>query len=248
MADVYWLEQTEEEVPVGDEWLSTSEQHRMNGLRFPKRRADWRLGRWTAKRALAAALHLPSNLSAFARIEIHALPSGAPEVRFDKPQNRVTISISHSNGSSICAVTHGSIALGCDQEKIEPRSNGFVRDYLAAEEQALVASLNPADRDDLITLLWSVKETVLKALHEGLRLDTRSVTVSFPEEPAARFHALAPRCTGDTWYPFHARCTNGRVFSGWWQKSGEFVRTLVADPAPNSPILLETPCSIPLPI
>ena len=50
--NVYWLEQTEEDLPAEDDWLNASEMARLSGMRFPKRRVDWRLGRWTAKRAL----------------------------------------------------------------------------------------------------------------------------------------------------------------------------------------------------
>jgi 4'-phosphopantetheinyl transferase len=52
--DVYWLDQTQADVPAGDEWLCAREAACLARLRFAKRRADWRLGRWTAKRALAA--------------------------------------------------------------------------------------------------------------------------------------------------------------------------------------------------
>ena len=51
---VYWLEQTEANVPEDNTWLSPREVAFADRLRFAKRRADWRLGRWTAKRAGAA--------------------------------------------------------------------------------------------------------------------------------------------------------------------------------------------------
>ena len=56
---IYWLEQTEADVPAGEEWLSPSEALRSNAIPFAKRRNDWRLGRWTAKSAWAAYLKLP---------------------------------------------------------------------------------------------------------------------------------------------------------------------------------------------
>lgn len=76
--DVYWLEQTEADVPAENDWLNASEAVRLSGMRFAKRRADWRLGRWTAKRAVAVSLALPLDRSALAGIEIRQAPDGAP--------------------------------------------------------------------------------------------------------------------------------------------------------------------------
>ena len=77
--DVYWLEQTEADVPSGEDWLSANEVVRLNSMRVAKRRADWRLGRWTAKCALAIYLTLPDHLQSLQEIEMRPAPSGAPE-------------------------------------------------------------------------------------------------------------------------------------------------------------------------
>src|SRR4029077_16922804 len=91
-------------------------------MRFAKRRNDWRLGRWTAKRMLAAHLHLPGDLSSLASTEILAAPSGAPEVLLSNQTAPVTISLSHSSGIAMCAVAFSGRSIGCDLELIEPRS------------------------------------------------------------------------------------------------------------------------------
>jgi len=175
--NVYWLEQTEADVPQDHDWLSANEAARLNGMRFAKRRADWRLGRWTAKRALAAYLNLPSHPQALTDIELRPASSGAPEVFFANKPAAVAVSLSHRAGSALCAVAPSGAALGCDLEIIEPRSDGFVADYFTPEEQALVAEAPAPDRPRLSALLWSAKESALKALRAGLRLDTRCVTV-----------------------------------------------------------------------
>jgi hypothetical protein len=41
------------------------------------------------------------------------------------------------------------------------------------------------------------------------------------------------------WSPLQVRCAEGEVFHGWWQRSHDALRTLVADPPPPPPILLE---------
>jgi 4'-phosphopantetheinyl transferase len=250
--DVYWLEQSEADVPVEDDWLSASEAVRLDGMRFAKRRADWRLGRWTAKRALAISLNMPTHPAALAGITIRPAPSGAPEVFFGNQPAAATISLSHRAGSAVCALALSGAALGCDLEMIEPRSDSFVADYFTPEEQALVARAAIADRSRLLALLWSGKESALKALREGLRLDTRCVMVSalnaLPGKSESGDECLADDAftvpssyVRDRWRPLQVRYTTGQTFSGWWQQTGNLLRTLVAAPPPAPPILLEAP-------
>jgi len=240
---VYWLEQTEADVPANLDWLSASETACLNAMRFPKRRADWRLGRWTAKRALSVCLSISGDLQSLAGIEIRSAASGAPEAFVAGRPAAASISLSHSNGSALCAIAPLGAALGCDLEVIEPRSDAFVADYFTTEEQALIAQASAVNRPQLLTLLWSAKESALKALHEGLRLDTRSVTVSLLE---SALMSSAGRCSEQsgvrqqqsTWCPLKVRYTNGATFHGCWQRTGNLLRTLVAAPTPITPIAL----------
>jgi 4'-phosphopantetheinyl transferase len=229
--NVYWLEQSEADVPAENDWLSANETGRLNGMRFAQRRADWRLGRWTAKRALSVCLNVPAHPHVLNNIEICATPSGAPEVFFDSQPAAVTISLSHRCGVAVCAVAMSHVKLGADLEKIEPRSDVFVADYFTLEEQALVEHASASDRDRLLALLWSGKESALKALREGLRLDTRSVIV-IPCAPSFG-------CNG--WNELRVRHPGDQVFHGWWQYADNIVRTVVAVPPPHSPVRLRIP-------
>jgi 4'-phosphopantetheinyl transferase len=228
---VYWLEQSEADVPAENDWLSANETVCLSGLRFAKRRADWRLGRWTAKRALSICLDVPSHPQVFKKIDIRPAPSGAPEVFFANQPAAVTISLSHRDGVAACAVAMAGVELGCDLEIVEPRSDAFVVDYFTPEEQALVARASLADRPRLLALLWSAKESALKALHEGLRLDTRCVSVS----PFAASFDL------NGWSALQVRYTGGVEFHGWWRLAENVLRTVVASPRPDSPTALTIP-------
>jgi len=248
--NVYWAEQTEADVPTDNDWLSADEAVFLSGMCFAKRRADWRLGRWTAKRALSATLDVPAHYQAFKKIELRPAPSGAPEVFFDNQPAAVTISLSHRAGIGVCAVAMSSVEMGCDLEMIEPRSDAFVADYFTLEEQALVARASAADRDRLLALLWSGKESALKALRAGLRLDTRSVIVipcatSFDRngwnELRVRYTGsryAEDRCAGD-------RHAGNQVFHGWWQHTDNIVYTVVAAPPPHAPVRLRIPVYVP---
>jgi 4'-phosphopantetheinyl transferase len=222
---VYWLEQSASEVPCGDEWLNGSERARLSLLHVPKRRADWRLGRWTAKCAVAAYLNLPHDPEGLAAIEVRPAPTGAPEVVLDGQFWPLAISISHSHGTGLCAIAPAAagstFGIGCDLEAVQPRSLAFLADYFTEEERNMVARTPAARQNQIVTLLWSAKESALKALGCGLRLDTRSVI-------AAPADCLPP--DGDGWAPLSVAHAGGRALSGWWHASRGLVRTVVADP------------------
>lgn len=221
--DVHWLECVATEVPADDRWLSPEELRVQRGLLVPKRRSDWRLGRWTAKQAVAAHLHLPNNPPSLSHIEVRAAPSGAPEVLLSHLPAALCISIAHSGGLAACAVARPGLALGCDVELIEPRSEAFVADYFVDSERALIAASSAADQPWVATLLWSAKESALKALQEGLRLDTRSVEARLGVGSAI-----------EEWRPLTVSAGD-RIFSGWWRRDDKFVRAVVANPAPAAP-------------
>jgi 4'-phosphopantetheinyl transferase len=103
--EVLWLEQTLADVASDDSWFSDIERLHLNSLRFPKRRSDWRLGRWTAKHGVAACLNLPNNTETLAAIGIRPAASGAPEVFLsDKPAG-VCISQSPGQRRGLCCCT-----------------------------------------------------------------------------------------------------------------------------------------------
>ena len=222
--EVYWLQQTETDVPAHADWLSTREAECLGRMRFAKRRSDWRLGRWTSKVAIATYLRMPLDPETMATIELRPCPTGAPEVFLADRLAALNLSLSHRDGVSISVVTSLATAVGCDLERIEPRSPAFADDYFTAEEHDLVMRSVPADRPRLLTLLWSAKESVLKAMRTGLRLDTRSLAVSFPK--AANVD-LMPRTFG-AWLPLLVHANEGEVFRGWWQQSTPYITTVAA--------------------
>jgi 4'-phosphopantetheinyl transferase len=230
---IHWLTQTSRDPPVGEEWLTAGEQATLARLHVAKRRRDWLLGRWTAKRALVAYL----GCDGLGRLEVRAADSGAPEVFLDGRAAPLTLSLSHAAGCGLCAVTTRGVALGCDLERIEARDRAFVTDYFTDDEQRSIATAPAADRACIVTLLWSAKESALKALREGLRFDTRSVAATLVGDSAFDSWCPLSVCHGDS----------GRIFRGWWRRDGGCVMTIVADPAPPPPISLHRRDSLPSP-
>lgn len=221
-ASLHWLLTSASSVPADGGWLAPRERHIESGLRVPKRRSDWRLGRWAAKRAVGCFC-APAGLAP-SRIEILPRDSGAPYVLLNGHPCSCSISISHSAGRALVTLSAGGFRQGCDLEVIEPRPASFERDYFTLGELELLSCLRGRERALTATLVWCLKEGALKALGEGLRMDTREVAVTYVEEP------------GDSagWSRASLRSrAAARTFAGWWRVEGEQVAAVVVLGAPE---------------
>jgi 4'-phosphopantetheinyl transferase len=220
MAAPGWLTRSLADVPDGDDWLGAAERDAGAGLRG-KRLEDWRLGRWTAKAAVATWLGVEA-----ARVEILAAPDGAPEAWVDGRRAAVSISLSHRAGRALAAVAPAPAAIGCDLELVEPRSDAFIREWLTADEQRLLAPLRGRARAVVANLLWTAKEAAAKVRREGLRLDVRRAAVDFGR-------------AGTVWRPLAVAWPEGEVTSGWWSEGAGWVMTIAGAPSPGVPRRLE---------
>ena len=211
-----------DEAPADDGWLSPHERGRLASMRVPKRRADFRGGRWAAKRALR---HVLTDRLDFQEIDIRAADDGAPLVVLPSGESPFAVSIAHAGGRALAAVADRRIAFGADIEVVEPRSPAFVEDYFVASERAWIDAAPTALRDEGATLLWSAKEAALKAIREGLREDTREVEVTLegalPLDPASALRSLR----------VIAR-SRDRSFEGVAAREGAHVITMVAEGGP----------------
>lgn len=217
---VRWLARGEHALPADLSWLGPREAERAAGLGHTKRRTEFLLRRLTAKCAVAAVTGLPCEVSALARIEVANAPSGAPYVLVDGAPAGLSVSISDRAGWAVCLV--GDVTVGCDLELVEPRSAGFVSDFLTDDERAYVTGQPDDDaRHAAANLLWSAKESALKVLRTGLRRDTRSVVVTVHEGGRG------------AWARLHVQATGGPTLSGWWRRDGCYVFTMAAaEPGP----------------
>jgi len=179
-------------LPPGEEFLSAVEVEKFSNLRFPQRRAEWLLGRWTAKRLLQTSVDLLSGLP-LSDWTVANEADGRPYASLGGKRLSGCLSISHRNGQAACAwSSNGDIGLGIDLETIEPRTDAFIKDYFTNAEQVLASD---RQRERNAVLIWSAKEAMLKALGIGLRFDTRSVEVLriAADEVFPDWHALDVR-------------------------------------------------------
>lgn len=224
---VSWLQRHERDVPDGDGWLSEGERAVQARLVVPPRLADWRLGRWTAKAALAHVLEVDPL-----RVAVLAAEDGAPEPWLDGQPLALSLSITHRSALALAVVGDG-VRVGGDLEVVEPRSDAFVREWFGEAEQHMIATaLTAGPAPELPCLLWSAKEATAKVLREGLRLDPRGALVSLeddrePGEPVGHWQRFSV-----DW------ADQGPVVSGWWRRDGSFVRTIAAAPSCPLPVRL----------
>ena len=192
----------------------------LSRFRVPKRRGDWLLGRWVAKRALVLA----GEAARESDIAILASASGAPEAFVHGRPAGVSLSLTHSHGVAVAALGPADVRLGIDLEAIEERTPGFLGDWFTPSERAFVAKAEAGEAALAATLVWSAKESVMKALREGLRVPPKAVEISPERGPV----------DGD-WHPFAARGPWEEGWRGWWRAETGFVLCAVASPASGPP-------------
>ncbi|MCS7010916.1 MAG: 4'-phosphopantetheinyl transferase superfamily protein [Anaerolineales bacterium] len=219
MTQIYWMfpESPPDLESQAGTFLSPREQSIYTTLHFPKRRTDWLLGRWAAKQ-LAHALPLYRALS-WQAIEILPNPQGAPSLHISgRPAPNTVLSLSHSYGRVLCAISQTpGLQLGVDLEKIEARPAVFVEDYFTSHERHLIQTALLEQQPFFITLFWSLKEAMLKALGIGLRQDTRRVEVIQIQQEGGNWKRATVQ----------SDALPSNRWTAFWQQRGEFILSLV---------------------
>jgi 4'-phosphopantetheinyl transferase len=146
---------------------------------------------------------------------------GCPEVHgLDPPLP--SLSLSHRDGVGLAVVASPGCRIGCDLERVESRSARFPRDWFTSSECDRLDDADPERRDELVTVLWSAKESVLKAVGEGLRRDTRSVEVDLGAAPVV----------GTAWVRVAAHDReDGTTYACWVRRLGPHVGVVAVDAA-----------------
>ena len=233
-AERHWWAGHEDDLLDGLEWLSARERARLDAMRFTKRRNEYLLRRWVGKRTVAARVGLGTDPASLAQIELLNWVTGAPYVAIEGVVAPWEISLSDRAGCAVAVIGasgSGAGALGIDLEVVEPRSEGFLTDFLTRAEQDWVRGPAAADpglgRDAAANLVWSAKEAALKVLRLGLRADTRSVEIT-----------VGPDVIRDGWARFTAARRGVPVMPGWWRRDGVYLLTVAAQDDLDPPTVL----------
>jgi len=229
-----WLARGEPHLPASTAWLTEYEARRASSMRYTKRRTEYLVRRLTAKHAVLATLGWSVDVPTLARVAVPNRLTGAPYVEVDGEPLGLDVSLTDRAGWGVCLVGSDLGAVGCDVEIVEPRSAGFVRDFLTPAEQEVVgAASDDEGRMLLANLFWSAKESALKVLRTGLRRDTRTVEVHLADAGNRRhgvWSALDVVAGTDS---------GVRTFPGWWLRDGVWLLSVCyGEPGP-APIALE---------
>jgi 4'-phosphopantetheinyl transferase len=179
-------------------WLSQGELILLTQRGTEQRQRDRIAGRIAAKRAVHALIGVHAQ-----DIRIDNAESGEPIVHTQGGEPPVRVSITHRSGQAYAtAVSQGRV--GVDLERIETRSGAFEREWFSPSERAL---MHGQDRE--ITIAWSAKEAVLKALGKGLAFSPRDIILT-SLEPGA----VTVELTGDVARE-HAKLGGAPIHISW---------------------------------
>ncbi len=163
-------------VPTGDSGAASSKSfsaYRKNRL-FSQRRPEDRTLSMAAELLLIHAVKsLKPDCSLPLRLQTNAF--GKPMLENDG----LHFSLSHTTGFVVCAI--GDRELGVDVEKTRTYREALVRRFFCPEEQAFLG--RSADSDEDFTVLWTLKESYLKALGCGLNRPLNSFCVCLEPRP-----------------------------------------------------------------
>lgn len=148
------------------DWLTDAERATYAGLKTPKRKRDWLLGRRAAK-----ALYQRFDGAAGADVEIRNDADGVPYAVRGGVRSW-SLSLSHSGELGVAAANTGKRPVGVDSEVIEPRASAW-RDL--AFDPSEYAGVDAGEMDSHLTKRWTEKEAVLKLLGLGLSTDLKNV-------------------------------------------------------------------------
>ncbi|MCM1115139.1 MAG: 4'-phosphopantetheinyl transferase superfamily protein [Clostridium sp.] len=159
----------EDDILFNEKYSTISEQRKekINKLRFP---ADKRL-------CLGATLLLDYALKK------HNLNEADMQYSFNKygkpyfsDKKDLHFSISHAGHYALCAVSDKEI--GCDIEQIGRVSLNIAKRFFSDDEYSKVQEADEKDKSIILTKLWTLKESYIKAMGKGLSEPLNSFSVT----------------------------------------------------------------------
>ena len=151
-------------------WLSAAEHRRFEALTNPKRRIEFLYGRVAAKAAVCC-------LCPHTQAGDWSIVPGVfrqPVVHGPAP---LAVSIAHTRDCAAALAFPAELFAGVDIERRRPDSQHVIRSQMTARERQMLAASSVPEAMQL-TLAWSAKEALSKALRMGLLLPFRALGLS----------------------------------------------------------------------
>ena len=146
--------------------LSPEEKTLFSTFTYPKRRREWLGGRLAAKSAVLQFLQIDCTIKSLSELSILPTENGAPQLSstiFDEDK-LPSLSISHSNRFAVAMATKAK-SCGIDIQKISEKTERVADRFSEPGELLLLHDHTPLlNTQERLTLLWSAKEALKKAL------------------------------------------------------------------------------------
>ena len=142
--------------------LNNQEKEYFDTLRCDKRKIDFLAGRYAAKMAICRI----TKETDFQSINIiHGIFNQPVTLRL--PNTNIQASISHTDCVSAAIAFPAEVSMGIDIEKIDPDTRAVLTSQATDKERRVLKHLT-SPFVDMLTLLWTAKESLSKALRIGL--------------------------------------------------------------------------------
>ncbi len=187
--------------------LSADERTRLAGFANADRRHAFVLGRTAARTLLGAQFGVAPE-----HVGLDVAPSGALVV----PGYRVSVAHTGRGADAVGIAAVAGVPVGIDAETVAVRRPDLWRRLLSPTEHDVLDALG-GPTDDVQTLLWALKESVLKGQQTGFRAGARSVVLSVPD--AGRVRAVSD--LSGAWEIAYARLGAAIVAVAWQDEPGD---------------------------
>jgi 4'-phosphopantetheinyl transferase len=146
--------------------LTPGEKVQFHSFKIEKRRWEWLAGRLGIKLLVCDVYNSEPN-----DVDVEPNWTRKPFARINELQIDACISITHSNDLAVCGLVKEA-KMGLDLEHVEERSMGMLEEAFSEEEREMLSE--PIDWEE-VTLHWTRKEAVAKALGIGLGLSLHDI-------------------------------------------------------------------------
>lgn len=153
-----------EAVAQGTDWLTATEQRRLQAITLDARREAFLAGHWQARRAAAAWLQLEAG-----RIALERHPDGRPRLCVDGADVALQVSLSHSGEWLAVVLADAPVGVDIELPRRDRDWEALARFVFSPEELRRLRDGDAAARARLFHAFWTLKEARGKRSGEGLR-------------------------------------------------------------------------------
>jgi len=185
-----WLTHDADAASRWHNWMSVEERGQWASFGHPARQREFVTGRAALRLLLAETNGEPPE-----QITLHRADDGAVEA----PGSDFSVSLAHTGPHAVAVAA--PFPVGVDVETIQPRRPDLHRFLLHPSEYDLLEEV-PFPREELLVLLWTLKEATLKGLRTGFRRSPKSLRLSID---ASTSEAAVEIVDGAPWRVHFAR-------------------------------------------